>query len=632
MCGIAGFIKKRNASLESYGQIAKRMVDAIRWRGPDASDDKIWANGDKVVAFAHCRLSVMDLSDNGKQPMETIDGQYSITFNGEIYNHGEIKKELEKLGYAFKSTCDTEALLYACVEWGVEATASKCNGMFAFAFYDRAREQVYLCRDRMGVKPLYYYVRDGQLAFASDLRALMALPDFIKKIDRRMVYGFLWNMHVPAPYTVFHGAYKLESGTCLRYDIKTGRIDKERFWEIGRQMSASDKGDDDYFAFREDIKRQLKDAVKVRLEADVPVGVFLSGGIDSSLVSALAQEAAERRISTYSIGFREKSNDDALYARCVSKILGTDHTEVYCTESDALDLIEHIPKAYSEPFSDNSLLPTMLLSRLTKEHVTVALSGDGGDELFVGYPSYLTQHKLYRLHNLAKIWAKTGGWIAKKMMSMYSHNRWKSDKFSNATSAENIKILDFITAMRILDSILPMSENEELYAFEKHMYSGSARESESFLTQAVMQSMEVGLQDDMLVKVDRASMYYSLEIRCPMLDYRVVEKAVAAPFAFKCKDGSLKAPLKDILSDYVPMEIINRPKMGFGMPVDEWLHGKWSEIVKDYLSRDYITRQGIFSPEGIERFVKEFMKRRNPALNKIAFSILMFQLWWDEYR
>lgn len=631
MCGIAGFIKKRNASLESYRRSVRRMVDAIRWRGPDGQDAKIWTHRDNVVAFAHCRLSIIDLSENGKQPMETIDGRYSITFNGEIYNYGGIKKELEKLGYVFKSTCDTEALLYACVEWGVEVTASKCNGMFAFAFYDRAKAHVYLCRDRMGVKPLYYYVGNGQLVFASDLRALMALPDFKRKIDRRMLYGFLWNMYIPTPYTIFTDTYKLESGTYLRYDIKTGQIDKGRFWDIGRQTNIFGEGDGDYFTFREDVKQLLKDAVKVRLEADVPVGVFLSGGIDSSLISALAQEASEHRIGTYSVGFEEKSNDDALYAKDVSKILGTDHTEIYCTASDALDLIEHIPQAYSEPFSDNSLLPTMLLSRLTREHVTVALSGDGGDELFVGYPSYLTQDKLYRLQNLTKIWANTGGWIAKKMMPMYNRKRWMSDKFSNATSAENIRLLDFITVTGILDSILPMSENEELYDFERQMYSGSAREGESFLTQVVMQSIELGLQDDMLVKVDRASMYYSLEIRCPMLDYRVVEKAIAAPLEFKCKDGSLKATLKDILSDYVPMEIINRPKMGFGIPVDEWIHGEWSGIVNDYLSRGYIARQGLFSPEGIGKFAGEFMKRRNPVLNKIAFSILMFQLWWDEY-
>lgn len=625
MCGIAGFFS-RKINKEKMTTIMNRMIDTVIWRGPDDKGVQVIPLGDAVVGLAHRRLSIIDLSERGHQPMEYANGRYSIVYNGEIYNYKVLREQLISKGHVFTSDCDTEVVLHACIEYGVDAAVSRFNGMWAFALFDREKGTITLSRDRLGVKPLYYINNSDGFMFASDMCSLYEVPGFEKSINYEALHGFLWNMYVPAPYTILNNVNKLSPGCNLEFSVKNTKIKRKKYWDVRGLKRGFD---DSYEDFISDIEELLTDSVKIRLEADVPVGVFLSGGIDSSIVCALAQRESGTQVNTYSIGFTEKENDDAKVAIQVAKVLGTNHKELYCTQQDALELIEIIPDAYSEPFADNSQIPTMLLSRMTKEHVTVALSGDGGDELFLGYPSYVSKNALLKKRK------KLGGAaqlinIAAKVLSIYDHKRWKLEKFHNASSVTNVINLEYITAHNLINSIFN-SKYVETDGIK--MYGGNYYEEAGLsVTEGLdLQTLEYGLPDDMLTKVDRASMFYSLECRCPILDYRVAEAAVGAPIEYNLHDGKLKAPLKDILYKYVPKRIVDRPKSGFGVPINRWLHADLNEIVNDNLSSLFIKRQGIFDSVGMERFVKEFNRQNNPNLDRIAYTLLMFQLWWKRY-
>ncbi len=627
MCGIAGLVTK-NINKEKVKDNLYSMLDAMKWRGPNGNGIYVDDNDKTVIGLAHCRLSIFDLTDNGKQPMASEDNDHIIIYNGEVYNFKEIRKELEGLGYRFKSECDTEVILYACREWGVKCAVNKFNGMFAFAFYDKPKGKMYIVRDRMGVKPLYYSLKPDMFAFASDLRALIQVEGLERIINKRALYGYLWNMYIPAPQTIYEDVYKLEAGVILEYSIESNAINVEKYWDIySASMQKSDLSEEDSL---NSLKQLLEDATKVRLEADVPVGVFLSGGIDSSLISALAAEQSSNSVNTYSIGFYEKKDDDAGYARKVSKILGTHHEELYCTLKDALNIIPEIPKAYSEPFADNSQIPTMLLSKLTREHVTVSLSGDGGDEFFCGYPTYIVNKQLYDKKLFARISANTIQKVVDIALDKYDYKRWKVDKFSNAYDAKRIINLDYISAKGMLDSILKTDNSLDTYwGDEIDNYYMNNRSD--IVNVSMLSSIQYGLQDDMLVKVDRASMYYSLECRCPILDTRVVKHALSMPLKYKYKDNRLKYPLKMLLEKYVPRDIIDRPKSGFGVPINKWLHEDLKDRVLEMLDSDYIRKQGIFEVSGIEEFKKVFMNRPTPQIDRIAYTLLMFQLWYMEY-
>lgn len=625
MCGIAGLLNNKIIK-EEVTSVVEKMIDAVIWRGPDDKGVQTVKVGDSIIGLAHRRLSILDLSNRGHQPMGFADGRYTIVYNGEIYNYKTIREELTKKGHVFMSDCDTEVVLHACAEYGVNDAVSKFNGMWAFAFVDKDRGVITLSRDRLGVKPLYYTYADFVFSFSSDIRSFYEIPDFKKDINQKALHGYLWNMYIPAPYSIIDGVFKIPPGCNLEYNIENGEIRVNRYWNA-RNIKQVYEGE--YKDYVSEIETLLTDSVKLRLEADVPVGVFLSGGIDSSVVSALAQKESNAKINTYSIGFDEKENDDAEVASQVAKILGTNHKELYCTQQDALNIIESIPDAFAEPFADNSQIPTMLLSRMTREHVTVALSGDGGDELFLGYPIYISRNALFEKRSKLGITAILGN-AAAKILPLYNHNRWRMEKFYNASSVTNGVYLEYITAHRMISSLFDKTEGvlEEI-----ELYGGNYYEAEGLgmMRSLNLQSIEFGLSDDMLTKVDRASMFYSLECRCPILDYRVAEVAIEAPTEYNLHNGQLKAPLKDILYKYVPREIVERPKSGFGVPINKWIHSDLNEIVNDNLSSGLIKKQGVFSTVGIERFVKEFNKRKNPNLDRIAYSLLIFQLWWKRY-
>lgn len=606
MCGISGWI---GCGKRDYVKnVLNNMADAVLWRGPDGKGSYIDEVGGFTIGLAHRRLSVVDLSENGKQPMTDENGRYAITYNGEVYNYKFLREQLKKRGHHFVSECDTEVVLHACIEWGVKEAASRFNGMWGFAFYDRKEGKITLCRDRLGVKPLYYIRMSNYFSFASDIRSIQSFAGGRMTIDLKALHGYLWNMYIPSPYSIYKEIEKVPPGGIVKYDIISKRITKDKYWDL--QSAGIEQADIPYKEYLYEVKKTLTEAVQLRMIADVPVGVFLSGGVDSSLIAAISQQYSESGIKTFSIGFADKVNDDAHVALEVANRLSTSHTELYCSAADALSIIKKIPIAYSEPFADNSQIPTMLLSKLTRQHVTVALSGDGGDEFFVGYPHFIDNVRLSHVVSLLRPLITPMRIIADSVITPYSHIRWKLDKLGNIGNTTSLINQDYITASTLIETLLPESDKYfDVRNLKKYLsyYGGCTYENREVLDASLKYGIKYGLTDDMLVKVDRGSMFYSLEVRSPLLDYQVVETAMKIPSSKKIPKCRLKAILKDILSDYLPDEIINRPKSGFGVPINSWIHGEWNEMVNDYLSDDFIRRQGIFEPSGMSRFINEFL-------------------------
>lgn len=623
MCGICGYLSKK----EINRNILVKMTDAMIRRGPDGSGTIQKKIGKVNVGLGHRRLSIVDLSDNGKQPMFSEDGKYVIVYNGEVYNFQYIRTELKKYGYQFQSNCDTEVVLNAFRKWGIKSF-DKFNGMFAFAILDLQTKRLILCRDRLGVKPLYYYQNKGEFCFGSDLASIMKYPFFEKNIDPEALHVYLWNMYIPSPMTVFKNTYKLEPGNWMEIDLNTGNIKKESWWHpYSIFESGNIKLQENEWLDR--IERNLIDAVKFRMQADVSVGVFLSGGIDSSLVTALACETCNNKnIKTFSIGFNERQFNEAVYAKDIADYFDTDHQCLYCSMNDAKRLVREIPKAYSEPFADNSQIPMLLLSKLTKENVTVALSGDGGDELFFGYPFVSECNRLYHRRWVSKIVRTIYKPASFGTDRLYSHLNWKIEKIRNAVTKQNIRSLDYMTAENLVNSMILYkgSTTRIIDIIEKNL------PNVSFIEQMLLKDIRYGLPDDMLTKVDRATMHYSIEARAPLLDYRVAEDAIRMPLDIKCKDNNLKYVLKKILYKRIPEKIVNRPKKGFGIPINNWLRNKsfMSEFQK-YFDIDKIRKQGIFSNDGILRMMEFFEKSPTPILDRVVWNYINFQMWWEEY-
>ncbi|MCR5739233.1 MAG: asparagine synthase (glutamine-hydrolyzing) [Lachnospiraceae bacterium] len=626
MCGICGYVSKNFISYEALVS----MTDSMEKRGPDGHgfwQDRI---DGKYVGLGHRRLSIFDLSDNGKQPMMSEDERISITYNGEIYNFIEIRKELENIGYRFSSKCDTEVILKAYSEWGT-ASFARFNGMFAFAILDRSRNMLIICRDRLGVKPLYYGVSDNGVYFASDMSAIMRYPEFEHRLNTDALHYYLWNMYIPAPLSIFEGVRKVQPGQFIEYDIGDGSLRTETWWHpydvFARGPLSLSK--DDWIGRIEDL---LADSVNIRMRADVPVGLFLSGGIDSSLVAAMACKIGGD-VKTFSIGFEEKEYDEGGYAREIASYLGTDHQSLYCSINDARELIREIPKAYSEPFADNSQIPMLLLSRMTSDHVTVALSGDGGDEMFGGYPNVLNLFSMYRKRYLYRGAGSVLG-LAGKILGkdMYSYDHWRSAKAKNIRSAKRARHLDYYTAAEIIDTILNNNDKKSsvVDAMTDEMEYGLP--DADFRDQMLLKDIRYGLPDDMLTKVDRATMFCSLEARCPILDYRIVEEAIRMPLDVKYSNGNLKFILKSILEKKIPREMIDRPKRGFGIPINAWLREE--SFINGFMSffdGTFIREQGLFNADGMERLMNAFFSNPSPILDRIIWNYVIFQMWWEEY-
>ena len=645
MCGICGYISKKRITEDEL----RIMNDTMVHRGPDDSGVAIYEGRDGYfIGLAHRRLSILDLSPLGHQPMYSANGRVSIVFNGEIYNFLELKEQLKD--YPYKSTCDTEVILAAFLKWGIHMV-DHIHGMFAIALYDRDTEDVYLIRDRIGKKPLYYWLDGENLVFASELKPIMKCPGFKGEIRRQLLPRFLYNQYIAAPDTIFKDVYKLEAGSVLKF--KNGNIKKWKYWDIKEVYGRLSKDPvNNYEEAKEGLKERLRNSVAGRMIADVPLGTFLSGGYDSSLVTAIAQELSDKPVKTFCIGFDVPEYNEAKYAKEVAKHLGTDHTELYISEKEMFDLVSSIPQYYDEPFADNSEIPSMLVSKLARNDVTVALSGDGGDEFFCGYNIYdnVAQAQMLEIpgaivNAIGKIPLGSGHLIDKMpfRVKVVAANRDPETKTQLVSEGYVKSAHAFITGKPSLD--IPMTAADYLATDYNHpeniapvLYPmESAYNVQNFQVRRMLLDMDTYLPDDILVKMDRASMKYSLESRCPIMDTDVMEYSFRIPHKFKYAGGDKKHILKDIAYDYIPKELLDRPKTGFGVPMDAWLRGPLREQLMDFSSTSFLKNQGVFDPDYVSGFINNYVVNGDGGpstganYSKIAWSFFIFQQWYSYY-
>ncbi len=652
MCGISGFIQFSPAREETLRAAARKMADALVHRGPDDAGE--WVEPRAGIALSHRRLSVVDLSPEGRQPMVSADENYVITYNGEIYNFEEIRKELDagNLARAWRGHSDTEVLLAAVSAWGLDATLSKLVGMFAFVLWDRSTQSLHLVRDRMGEKPIYYgWARDA-FVFASELKAIRAYPASDARIDREALALYMRFGCVPSPYSIYRGIWKLPAATHLTLsppDISARNLPTPRpYWSLrdvvtkGRQAPFGGTATEAADA----LDAVLRSAVAGQMVADVPLGAFLSGGIDSSTIVALMQSQSSRPIRTFSIGFQEADYNEAEQARAVARHLHTDHVDLYLTPKDALAVVPKLPFIFDEPFADASQIPTYLLARLARQHVTVSLSGDGGDELFGGYSRYAWgaefDTRLGRLPVTLRRFASLG-------ITLFRPSAW------DAAFKVGAPVLPRALRQRLpgnklhkLAAALPYESRQDLYdRLVSHWYGAEmvlgereatrkcwndARDLGLDVAGEMMAADLLGyLPDDILVKVDRAAMAVSLETRAPLLDHRVVEFAWSLPSHLKIRGTKGKEVLRATLARYVPPSLTERAKMGFAVPLDAWLRGPLRHWAEDLLGQERLAREGLLS-EGPIR--KRWDQHQNGSHNwqQSLWTVLMFQAWLEAQR
>ncbi len=624
MCGICGFVSRRTIT---QGQL-KNMNDTMYHRGPNDSGEEIFAGSDGYqIGMAQRRLSILDLSMLGHQPMHSCDNRLVISYNGEIYNFLELREELKE--YPFQSRCDTEVILAAYLKWGISCV-DRFQGMFAISLYDREKEELYLIRDRIGKKPLYYWLDGDNLVFASELKPIMEYPEFPKKIRKDVMKRYLYQQCVNEPDSIFENVYKVEPGQVIRF--QKGKLSKHKYWDIAKVYHAKRQEKvRSYEEAKEELKAILKDAVQKRMVADVPVGAFLSGGYDSSLVTAIAQEVSSEPVKTYSIGFNEERYNEAKYAKAVAKHLGTQHTELYIDEKAMFDMVESIPKYYDEPFADSSQIPSMLVAGLAAQDVTVVLSGDGGDEFFCGYNIYDNVAQAQKLDLLGRMTYGVCQFPPLKRLGLFEKLPFRVQVVAGNHDPGTKTQLGGRTYINVIDRMLPDSGVPFKFPVESRYHESNWQARRMLLDE------ETYLPGDILCKVDRASMKYSLEARCPILDVNVMEYSYRLPHSYKYSDGVKKRILKDIAYDYIPKELLDRPKVGFGVPLDKWMRGPLREALQDMCSEAFLREQGIFDAQYVHDFINTYLKTgdRGPAsganYSKVAWSFFVFQQWYRMY-
>ena len=663
MCGLTGFWQVSDFSAENAQAVALKMADHIAHRGPD--DAGVWVDEAAGIALAHRRLSIVDLSPAGHQPMLSASGRYVMVFNGEIYNHLEMRAELDGLDchdpaglamtggrYGWRGHSDTETLLAGFEAWGIEATLKKTVGMFAIALWNSEEKVLTLARDRIGEKPLYYGFQNDTLLFGSELKTLKAHPAFLGEIDRDVLCLYLRHCYIPAPYSIYKGIKKLLPGTYLQLQL-TQPVDELRaatpkaYWSLSevtaQGQSAPFVGSDAEAIAALDT--QLKQSIKLQMMADVPLGAFLSGGIDSSTIVALMQVQSSQKVNTFSIGFNEQGHDEAVYAKAVAQHLGTDHTELYVSSAQAMDVIPLLGSMYDEPFADSSQIPTYLVAQMAKQHVTVSLSGDAGDELFCGYNRYTLADTWQRIEaipfGLRKVLGQSlqhvrpGAWngVFEQLGKVKSLPPNMGEKIGKL--AARLSSVDGVSDLYYsLVSETTHPEQVVLGAHEPATWLTEVGMKSSFdyakLHMMFMDTMTY-LPDDILVKVDRAAMANSLETRVPFLDHRVVEMAWGLPMDMKVRDGKSKWILRQVLYQYVPKNLIERPKAGFGIPLADWLRGPLRVWAEDLLEEGRLQREGFFNVEYIrEKWQSHLAGTRNNQ--SFLWNILMFQEWLEAHK
>ena len=632
MCGISGFVDFTNSTGRD---ILEKMNRTLVHRGPEGEGYAMFKNTHAAIGLGHRRLCIIDLTEGGSQP-QSFESLH-ITFNGEMFNYAEIKKQLEGKGHQFITHSDTEVILHAFKEWGTKAI-KPFIGMFAFVLYDEANQKLFAFRDRAGVKPLYYYWREGLFLFGSELKALMQHAEFKKDINSDALAAYMQFGYVPAPHCIFKDTYKLKPGHFLEIDIIKKTLTEHQYWNVYDAYNKPPLKIDLPEAIIE-TERLLTSAFQYRMVSDVPVGVFLSGGYDSSCVAALLQKNNTEKIKTFTIGVPTAGLNEALFAKQIAAHLGTDHTEFYCTEKEALEIVPQLPFFYDEPFADSSAIPTTLVSRIAREKVTVALSADAGDEIFGGYNRYdyiikygskvqkippILSKSMSGLMNLIK--ANSIPYFNKKYLfhSRYEKarsilaNTDKKNIFLNLTahySLENIRKL----IKQPIKSIVTAFDSDEL-----------KKDHFSLLSYMMAIDYQTYLPDDILQKVDRATMSVSLEGREPFLDQRVIEWAAQLPMEYKYNKGNKKFILKQIVHKYLPVAMMDRPKMGFGIPIDAWLKNELKPFVDNYFDDTFIAKQNIFVNEEVQKLKKSFYAGKLERTEKVWF-LLMFQMWFDKW-
>ncbi|MBZ5504314.1 MAG: asparagine synthase (glutamine-hydrolyzing) [Acidobacteriia bacterium] len=637
MCGIAGFWSRKPLAGHPV-ELLNRMGSTLAHRGPD--DSGVFYDSNAGLGFSFRRLSIIDLSAEGHQPMASASGRYIIIFNGEVYNYEEIRAELGTA--AWRGHSDTEVMLAAIERWGLDGAVRRFVGMFAFALWDSLDQRLHLVRDRIGIKPLYYGMIGGSFTFASELKALKVFPGFQSVIDRDTLAAYMRCAYVPAPYSIYKGIYQLPAGHILTLNSAEASPVLRAYWvaaDIARHgVESRLQGSDEEII--DQLHEKLADAVRLRMIADVPLGAFLSGGIDSSAVVALMQAQSSRPVKTFTIGFHEDVYNEATHARKIADHLGTDHTELFVTAQDALDIVPLLPSMYDEPFADSSQIPTHLVAKLARRHVTVALSGDGGDELFGGYSRYTFVNSLWNaLKRIPAPAAKSAAKLMRMASSAIIDGAMSklpvSERFRNSPGQKLHRLAGHLIAhdpaeiyLRAISSwpdpsvLVPGSNEHKVVqqAIENFRAMPTAAEM------GMLTDLSNYLPDDILVKVDRASMAVGLEARVPLLDHRVVEFAWRLPLQFKIRKGTTKWVLRQLLYRSVPAELVERPKMGFGVPIDLWLRGPLRAWAEDLLSPENLGRHGFFAVKLIRQKWEEHVLG---ACNwqYLLWPVLMFQAW-----
>ena len=632
MCGIAGFIDFHKKSTKSNIQ---SMIEPLNHRGPDGEGVSLFKSKNAIIGFGHKRLSIIDLSQAGKQPMAL--NHLHITYNGEIYNYQEIKNELLELGHHFNGESDTEMILHAYTEWGIKAV-ERFIGMFAIALFDEKKQEVVFIRDRAGVKPLFYYQKNDLILFSSELKSFHEHPEFEKKLDLNAVAAYMQYGNVPTPHCIFKNCRKIKPGHYLKINLENKSQQEIQYWNV-YDFYNQPKLNLSFPEAKIQTKELLKSAFNYRMVADVPVGVFLSGGYDSTSVSSLIQAESTARLKTFTIGVPDIGLNEAPYARDIAKHLGTDHTEINCTEQEVIEMIKDLPFFYDEPFADSSAIPTTLVSKAARKDVTVALSADGGDEIFGGYNRYDFMHRYGKTLNsipkaVRKILVGAMGNISSEKIPVLKN------KYNFHNRYEKLKtVLNDPSEKEIMLSLSQQFNDEQMKSVMKSEFTNlptmfqSKEMLEDFkspLSYMMAIDFQTYMLDDILQKVDRATMTNSLEGREPMLDHRILEFAAQLPDEYKYQNGIKKRILREITHDYIPKELLDRPKMGFAIPIAKWLKNELRDHVEEYLNEDRIEKQGIFNWEFITKLKMDFYKGRKEYDFKLWY-FLMFQMWYERW-
>lgn len=630
MCGLVGFLDR-----EKNIDTLKDMLEIQSYRGPD--DSGIYFDELSGVHFGHNRLSIQDLSSHGHQPMLSDCGNFVIVFNGEVYNFKSIRAELEVLGYKFISNSDTEVILYSYREWGIESV-HKFIGMFAFVILDRAHDKLILVRDRAGVKPLYYYDDGKEFLFSSEIKSFHKHPSFKKNQNLEVLPYFFQFGYIPAPHTIFENCYKLEAGHYLEYNLKSLEKKIVKYWDVNEfyKQEPFRKSEQEIL---EELETLLSDAIELRMVCDVAAGVFLSGGYDSSFVASILAKKHDREINTFTIGFDDERYNEAEHAKSIAEFLGTNHTEYYMKNSDMLDLVDSLPLYYDEPFGDSSVLPMMIMSKIAKRSVSVILSSDGGDEAFCGYSKYFFLDKFSTVFSSEfkkNILKSALNLFSEKMVEIINNTlprslkqtniKDKYSKFKRAISSAT-KEESFLNASSYVDKksvakLLKIEACDELFGgFDKI-------DNLNFINQMMAIDYKTFMSDDVLTKVDRATMSVSLEGREPLLDHRIIEYLARVPIELKYKNREGKYLLRQILYKYLPKEMVDKPKSGFQIPLNEWLRGELRDKVERYLSIEELDCE-IFNIDEVQELKKRFFDGEESGTQ--IWFILMYQMWKEQW-